>query len=101
MGLLDISPSDLGASSLLAVVIIMLLWGKLIPRTALKDKAEESERWRLAYEAEREARVLADSQTTELLEVTKTTQSLISAMFRNSEQIRQSGGRDVVSYEQG
>lgn len=71
----------LTAPTLLGVAILLLLTGRLVPQAYLKDKAAEAERWRLAYEKEREARAIADAQTAELLEVTKTTRDVISAFF--------------------
>lgn len=91
-----ISVASLTPPTLLCVVVLMILLGRLVPRTTLKDKAAESERWRLAYEAEREARATSDAQTAELLELAKTTHNIIAAMFGTTEHIRQSGGASVV-----
>lgn len=92
-----ISIVSLTAPTLLGVAVLMLLSGKLVPRVTLLDKTAEADRWRLAYEAEREARQTSDTQTAELLETAKTNHALISAIFRNSEEIRQSGGSGVSS----
>lgn len=81
----------LTAPSLLGVAILLLLTGRLIPRSTWLDKAKEADQWRKAYEAEREARSTSDAQTAELLELAKTTHSFITAVFTNSERIRQSG----------
>lgn len=81
----------LTAPTLLGVAVLMLLSGKIIPRSTLKDKSDECERWRLAYEAEREARSTSDSQTAELLEVARTTHDIIAAMFGTSERLRRRG----------
>jgi len=70
---------DLTPSVLLGVTVLLLLTGRLIPRTTLTDKAAESERWRLAYEKEREARAASDAQTQELLEVAHLTHAIIDA----------------------
>lgn len=80
--------SVLSASALLGLTVLLLLTGKLVPRVYLKDKMDEVERWREAYEKEREARSIADAQATELLEVAKTTHAIISAMASTSERIR-------------
>lgn len=85
----------LSAPAILGLAVIFLLTGRIVPRATLKDKADESERWRLAYEAEREARSKSEAQTTQLLEVAKTTQALISGLFANSERIREAGEMDV------
>lgn len=57
----------------------------------IKDKAEEAERWRLAYETEREARALSNRQTIELLDVTKLTNSIVVAAFGPLGVIHKSG----------
>ena len=87
----------LSAPAMIGVLIMMLFTGKLWTNSAYQEKKEEAERWRLAYEAEREARQASDSQTIELLEVTKTTQGFIEAVFKNSELIRKSGVSDDIS----
>lgn len=80
--------SSLSSSALLGLVVLLILLGRLVPRSSLRDKAAEADRWRLAYEAEREARALAVAQTTELLELAKTTHAVISAMATTSEHLR-------------
>jgi hypothetical protein len=92
----------LTAPTLLGFAVLMLLLGKIVPRATLVDKAEEAERWRKAYEAEREARVISDAQTAELLELAKTTHNILVAMFGTTERVRVSatieseGASDVV-----
>lgn len=88
--------ADLTAPTLLGFTVLMILLGWLVPKSTYKGKAEEAEKWRLAYEAEREARKTADSQTTELLELAKTTNSIVVAAFGGSVS-RQSGEGHVVS----
>jgi hypothetical protein len=71
MSLWGLEISDISSSSLLGVCVILILLGRLVPRSTYKDKADETERWRSAYEMEREARAAAEAQTQELLERTK------------------------------
>lgn len=82
---------DLTAPSLLGLAVLLLMTGRIVARSVYQDKAAEAEKWRLAYEKEREAREASDAQTAELLEVTKTTHAFITAIFYNSERIRRSG----------
>lgn len=89
--------AGLTAPTLLGIAILMLLTGRLFTKAAFEDKAQEAERWRLAYEAERTARATSDAQTAELLELAKTTHAFITAVFSTSEQIRRSGNTDVQS----
>lgn len=87
----------LTAPALLGVVVLMVLGGLLIPRRYLKDKIEECERWRLAYEVEREARATSNQQSIQLLEFAKTNHSLITAIFQNlEEKSRRSGEPDAT-----
>lgn len=81
---------------LLGIAVLLMLFGRIVPRSTLQDKIEEAERWRQAYEAEKEARVTSDAQTAELLELAKTTHNVIVAMFSTTERMRQSGGADAV-----
>lgn len=90
--------SVLTPGALLGIAILMLFTGRLWTKAAYDEKVKEATQWRLAYEAEREARRTADSQTAELLELAKTTHSFMTAVFQNSERIRQSGGEaDAVA----
>jgi hypothetical protein len=89
--------TGLTAPALLGIAVMMLLLGRLVPRSTYDEKAKEAERWRLAYEAEREARATSDAQTVELLELAKTTHNVIVAMFGTTERLRRSGGADAIS----
>lgn len=87
---------DFTAPTLLGLAIVLLLTGKLIPRTMFSEKKEEAERWRKAYEIEREARSASDAQTAELMEVAKTTQSIIRALFNTTNNVPESGGANAM-----
>jgi len=94
---LPISVGSLSAPAILGILVLMLFTGKLWTNAAYQEKKADAERWRLAYEAERDARRISEAQTAELLELAKTTHSFIVATFSNSERIRQSGDTDVAS----
>jgi len=87
----------LSAPAIVSILIIMLFTGKLWTNSAYQEKKADAERWRQAYEAERDARQISEAQTAELLELAKTTHSFIVATFSNSERIRQAGDTDVAS----
>lgn len=87
----------LTASGLLALTVLMILFGALIPRRVYKDKAEEALRWQSAFELQRDRSDKLDSQTELLLEQGKATHALITAVFNNSNAIRQAGEQNVVS----
>lgn len=80
--------AGLTAPALVSLFVVLLYFGRIVPKARLDEKTEEATRWRLAYEAERDARAAADAQSRELLEVTRTTQAFIKAVFANSERIR-------------
>jgi hypothetical protein len=71
----------LTAPALLGLAVLLLLMGKIVPRSTMVDKIRECEQWRQACEAEREIRITSDGQTVELLELAKTTNSIIFALF--------------------
>lgn len=89
----------LSAPAIVSVIILMLLTGRLWTNAAYQQKCKESDQWREAYEKEREARTQSDHQTGELLELAKTTNSFIMAVFTNSERIR-TGGELLVQAPQ-
>jgi len=83
--------------ALLGLFVLLVFTGRITTRASLTDKNQEIERWRQAYEFEREAHAAADAQVGELLDVAKTSQAVIQALHTTSERIRQSGDPDVVS----
>jgi hypothetical protein len=94
---MGIAVETLTASSLLAIAVLMILSGLLIPRRVYKDKSDEAQRWQLAFEIQRDRSDKLDAQTELLLEQGKATHALITAIFTNSTAIRQSGEQNVVS----
>ena len=93
-----IDVSNLTAPTLVGIAVLSVILGVLVPKYIYKDVIRERDNWRNAYEAEREARVTSDAQTRELLELAKTTHSIVVALFGTApERSRFSGGQDVVS----
>lgn len=91
---------DLTAPGLLLVAVLLVFLGWLIPKNVYKEKKEEAERWQKAYETEREARAIADAHTRELLENSKTTLKVLTALaatFGAPEYEQQSGGAHAAS----
>ena len=82
--------------SLIAIIAIMVFTGRLKPKSDFDEKNREAERWRKAYELEREARAKALSQAADLLEIGKTTHAIVTALFNHAQFSDQSGGEDVV-----
>lgn len=77
---------------LLGIAILMLLTGRLIPRFTYQEKVKEADLWRQAYEAERSARTVSDAQTRELLEIARTSEQFLGAVFQNSERLKSGEG---------
>lgn len=78
-----LTPS-LGATGLLAVVVIMILTGRLVPKSAIEDlrtdKDKQIEIWRAAYETSMSAQEVQREQISALLEATKTTTHVIQSL---------------------
>lgn len=89
----------LTSPTLLGIAILLIITGRLIPRQQYREKAAEAERWRLAYEAEREARSTSDAQTVQLLEFAKTNHSVITAVFESIRELKGSGGSNDLQKE--
>lgn len=80
-----ISIIGLTPAGLLLGAVLMVLTGWLIPRRTYLEKAKEAERWQAAYEVERTARSALQAQTSELLEVAKTSARFLEAVHASSE----------------
>lgn len=87
---------DLTPATLLGVVFLMVMLGMLVPRYLYNEKKKEAENWRLAYETEKKTREASDKQTAELLELARTSNKVLTAMFSTTERMRQSGGADAL-----
>lgn len=70
-----------GPGSLLALVILMLLWGKLWTDKAYQEKKEEAKIWRAAYEASEKARAEAFEENKKLFKQAEATHAIVVAMF--------------------
>jgi hypothetical protein len=72
---------DFSAPAIVALAVLLIFTGRLVPKSIFENKCEEALRWQKAYELEREARSLSDTQTTELMEMTKLNHALITAIL--------------------
>lgn len=75
-------------SALLSIFVLLLFFGKIVPRSILQDKIEECNNWRKTAEAEREARATSDAQTRELLELAKTNNKLVEGLLGAAIKVR-------------
>lgn len=73
-----------GATGVLTLVVMLVLWGKLVPRQNMDDlradKDKQIETWREAYRQSEEAREIMRGQITELLQLARTTTHVIEAL---------------------
>lgn len=95
-----LAKTDSLAWALVGFGIIAIFLGILVPRRYYNEKVKEAENWRSAYELEREARTASVSQTDDLLEMARTTNAVVNALFTNSQGPRRTGDPDVVSKKQ-
>lgn len=77
---LGLNPAVLGPTGLLALTVLMVLTGRLVPKTTLDDQKAETANWRTAYNQERDARSTAETQTAELLSLARATNALLVAL---------------------
>lgn len=82
--LLGINVAQGGAVALLALVVLMVLTGRLIPRRTYDDLREERDTWRSAHSTSEEARRLEREQVDELLELSRTADRVLTALPRMS-----------------
>ena len=87
---------NLTPSVLLGIVVLFILTGRLVPLRYLKEKIEEAEKWRAAYELERQARAAAEAQSAELLEVGKATYAILDAALSYDDPPGRGGAHRVV-----
>ncbi|MDG9701650.1 hypothetical protein [Streptomyces sp. DH37] len=77
-----IDPTQGGAVALLAIVFLMVLAGRLVPRSALQDMKEERDLWREAHATSEKARQEEREQTAELLEIAKISGHVLTSLPR-------------------
>lgn len=87
-----ISIIGLTPAGLLLITVLMILTGRLVPKSTLQSKEKEADQWREAYELERIARSAGDAQNRELLEVAKASAGFLKAVsehtgFAQSEEV--------------
>lgn len=76
-----------GASGLLAMCIILILFGKLVPRTVVEDITTDRDKWReIAMNAVAQSELLAtlNAQVSNIEDTTKHNEQMLSTMQSNS-----------------
>ncbi|RRQ81577.1 hypothetical protein [Streptomyces griseofuscus] len=74
------NPATGGATALLAIAVLFVLTGRLVPRSVLRDTQADRDYWRAAHDEEAKARAAERELTNELLEVAKTADRVIAAL---------------------
>lgn len=81
---LGIGVAQGGAAALVALIVILVLNGRLVPRSTLQDALTERDTWREAHRRSEEARLAEREQTAELLEMSRIAQHVLTALPRPS-----------------
>ncbi|MFI2761431.1 hypothetical protein ACH5A3_21555 [Streptomyces echinatus] len=71
-----------GATALLVLVVVLILTGRLVPRSVLKDTQDDRDYWRSAHGEEVKARQAERELTNELIEVAHTADQVLTALPR-------------------
>jgi hypothetical protein len=89
--LLGTNPAQGGAVALVTLVVLLIFLGRLVPRSVLEDVrkdrddrlaalVQERDAWREAYRVSEAARVEAQNQVGELLELSRTAETVLRAL---------------------
>ncbi|MBJ6623636.1 hypothetical protein [Streptomyces sp. DHE17-7] len=89
--LFGINPVQGGATGLVILVVVMILTGRLVPRSYLEDARADRDYWRAAHTEEVSARQAERDLTNELLEVAQTADRVLMSLPRTG------AGREEVN----
>lgn len=74
--------STLTPAGLLAVVILLIALGRLVPRRTMDDVLHDRDEWRAAHRISEQARVELAETVSEMLEQMRTTNALLQSLQR-------------------
>jgi hypothetical protein len=74
--------TEAGPTALLALVVLLILTGRLVPRSTLQDMREERDTWRAAHTESETARQAEREQVGELLEMARLGNQVLNALPR-------------------
>lgn len=83
--LMGINIAQGGAVALLAVVVLMVLTGRLIPRRTYDDLKEERDTWRTAHTQSEVARTEERDQNRQLMELAHTAGHVLDSLPKRGE----------------
>lgn len=72
--------AELTERGVLLIVVLLILTGRLVPRSSLKDERQDTERWRVAHEVSETARAAQSEQIRELLTQSEMTVALLKSI---------------------
>ena len=75
----------LGDATIATLVVVLILTGRLVPRSTVEDIREERDAWRDAYNKEAKTNSEIRRQNSELLEVAKITEHLLTSFKEKSD----------------
>ena len=77
-----LSVAEAGPTAILTLVVLLVLTGRLVPRSTLTDMRDERDMWREAHAKSEAAREQERDQTDELLEMARLGNQLLSSLPR-------------------
>jgi hypothetical protein len=77
-----LSVSQAGPTALLALVVLLVLTGRLVPRSTLEDAHQERDTWRAAHVESEKARREEREQTEALLEMAHLGNQVLNSLPR-------------------
>lgn len=80
---IGIPVSTLTPAGLLAVLILLIGLGRLVPRRTMEDVIHDRDEWRAAHRISEQARVELAETVTEMLEQMRTTNALLQSLQRS------------------
>lgn len=78
--LLGIPVGALTPAGLLAIVVLLIAMGRLVPRRTMEDVIHDRNEWRTAHRISEQSRVELAGMVTELLEHSRTTDAFIRSL---------------------
>ena len=69
-----------GAAALLAFTVWLILTGRIVPRSVLRDSQDERDKWEQAWKTSQDTVAELSRQVTALVEVGRTTEALLRSI---------------------
>jgi hypothetical protein len=90
-----------GPTALLALVVLLVLTGRLVPRATLEDMQRERDTWRAAHTESEKARQAEREQTNQLLEMAHLGNQVLNSLPRPPQPRREVSPDDCVDQASG